>query len=75
MKGIENVSLVREQHRPEVYLIVGDTKFWIVDPNEFNALGFDWNRIRVVDVVLYSLPETTTGTASLQRVWSERMCL
>src|SRR2546425_772192 len=49
MKGIENVSLVREQHRPEVYLIVGDTKFWIVDPNEFNALGFDWNRIRVVD--------------------------
>lgn len=49
MKGIENVSLVREQSSPAVFLIVGNTKFWIVDPFEFSVLGFDWNKVRVVD--------------------------
>src|SRR5579884_1142537 len=49
MKGIENVSLVKEQSSPAVFLIVGNTKFWIVDPNEFTTLGFEWNKIRVVD--------------------------
>jgi hypothetical protein len=49
MKGIENVSLVRERSRSAVYLIVGDMKFWIVSIAEFDALGFDWNKVRVVD--------------------------
>ena len=47
-KGIQNVSLVREQSSPAVYLIVGDNKFWIVDPAEFAALGFDWGKVRIV---------------------------
>lgn len=49
MRGIENVSLVREKSRPAVYLIVGDVKFWIFSTAEFDALGFDWNKVRVVD--------------------------
>src|SRR5947209_10847432 len=49
MKGIENVSLVKEQSQPAVYLIIGDIKFWIFSVAEFDALGFDWNKVRVVD--------------------------
>jgi hypothetical protein len=48
MSAIENVSLVREQSNPAVYLIVGGTKFWITDPAEFDALGFDWGKVRTV---------------------------
>ena len=48
MTGIQNVSLVREQSSAAVYLIVGDTKFWITDGAEFDALGFDWAKVRVV---------------------------
>jgi hypothetical protein len=48
MSGIENVSLVKEQSNPAVYLIVGNTKFWVTDPAEFGALGFDWSKVRVV---------------------------
>jgi hypothetical protein len=48
MTGIQNVSLVREQSSAAVYLIVGDTKFWITDGAEFDALGFDWSKVRVV---------------------------
>ncbi len=49
MRAIENVSLVKEQSTPAVYLIVGHTKFWIGEPAEFNALGFDSSKVRVVD--------------------------
>lgn len=48
MTGIQNVSLVREQSPPAVFLIVGATKFWITDPAEFDTLGFDWAKVRVV---------------------------
>lgn len=45
---IQNVSLVKEQSKPEVYFICGDAKLWIPSPQEFNAVGFDWNNIQVV---------------------------
>jgi len=48
VRGIQNVSLVREQSSPAVFLIVGDTKFWIVDTTEFATLGFDWAKVRIV---------------------------
>ena len=48
MTAVENVSLVREQSDPRVYLVVGDTKFWITDTAEFAALGFRRERVRVV---------------------------
>src|SRR5271166_2712664 len=48
MRAVENVSLVREQSSPAVSLIVGNTKFWITDPKEFNTLGFDWSKVRIL---------------------------
>jgi hypothetical protein len=48
MSAIENVSLVREQSSPAVYLIVGDTKFRIENEAEFGTLGFDWAKVRTV---------------------------
>jgi len=44
-----NIALVREASHPAVYLVVGDTKFWIVDEAEFDALGFGWSKVRVVE--------------------------
>jgi hypothetical protein len=49
MTAVENVSLVRESSNPKVYLVVGGTKFWITDPVEFDALGFRWERVRVLE--------------------------
>ena len=49
MKGVESVSLVREQSDQKIYLVVGDTKFLITDQAEFDALGFDQGKIRTVD--------------------------
>jgi hypothetical protein len=47
-KAIQNVSLVKEQSKPEVYFICGGVKLWIPSPEEFNAVGFDWAKIQVV---------------------------
>ena len=59
MRTFPDVSLVREPSSPAVYLVVGDTKFWITDPAEFDALGFRWDRVRVVeDGSLASLKES-----------------
>jgi hypothetical protein len=49
MLTFPDVSLVRESSSPAVHLVVGDTKFWIVDPAEFDALGFRWDKVRVVE--------------------------
>jgi hypothetical protein len=48
MATVRNVSLVREASSPAIYLVVGDTKFWIIDEPEFNALGFRWSSVRMV---------------------------
>jgi hypothetical protein len=48
MRAVENVSLVREQSNPAIYLILGNTKFWITDPTEFGTLGFDWSKVRIL---------------------------
>jgi PASTA domain len=49
MRGIRNASLVRESSSPAIYLVVGNIKFWITSPAEFDALGFQWSKVRVVD--------------------------
>jgi hypothetical protein len=48
MFTVPNVSLAKEQSNPNIYLIVGDTKFWITDPAEFDALGFQWSKVLTV---------------------------
>jgi hypothetical protein len=48
MRTTPNVALAKEASRPEVYLVVGDTKFWITDPVEFADLGFMWSKVRTV---------------------------
>src|SRR5829696_9530600 len=45
---IENVSLVKEQSRPEVYFVCSNTKFWIPNPAEFDAMGFRWDKVQIV---------------------------
>jgi hypothetical protein len=56
---VPNVSLARETSNPAVYLIIGAMKFWIVDQAEFDALGFRWSKVLVVeDGALGHLPET-----------------
>lgn len=40
--------LYRENSRPEVYVIYGRAKFWIPNPDVFNAMGFSWSSVRVV---------------------------
>lgn len=58
MRTVPNVCLAKEASNPAVYLVVGDTKFWIVDPAEFDALGFRWPKVLVVeDGVLEHLTE------------------
>ena len=49
MRTVPNVALVKEASRAAVYLVVGDTKFWIIDAAEFDALGFRWPKVLVVD--------------------------
>jgi hypothetical protein len=48
MRTTPDVALAKEASSPEVYLVVGDTKFWITDPVEFADLGFMWAKVRVV---------------------------
>ena len=56
--GIQNVSLAREQSSAAIFLIVGKTKFWITDPAEFQALGFNSSKVRIVaDGALASFTE------------------
>lgn len=38
-------TLVRERDRAEVYVVYGGAKFWVPSPEEFEALGHDWNRV------------------------------
>jgi len=45
---IENVSLVKEQSRPEVYFVCSNTKFWIPSTAEFDAMGFRWDKVQIV---------------------------
>jgi hypothetical protein len=49
MPAIRNVSLAKERSSPPVYLVVGDVKFWVIDIVEFDALGFQWDKVRVVE--------------------------
>jgi hypothetical protein len=41
-------TLVREQNRPEIYVVYGGAKFWIPDPPTLFRLGFDWSRVSVI---------------------------
>jgi len=46
--SIQNISLVKEQSRPEVYFILGGMKFPIWTAIEFDAMGFNWAKVQVV---------------------------
>jgi hypothetical protein len=68
MRAVENVSLVREQSSAAIYLVVGNTKFWITDPTEFNTLGFDWLKVRIlVDDTLAGYTEQRLHAAPATR--------
>jgi hypothetical protein len=41
-------TLLREASRPEVYIVHGGAKFWLLSWDEFNAMGLDANAIQVV---------------------------
>jgi len=57
-KGVQNVSLVRELSSANTFLVVGDTKFFITNPAEFQALGFNSSKVRIVpDGALASFTE------------------
>jgi hypothetical protein len=45
---ILNVSLVKEQSKPDVFLVVGGYKLWIRNEHEFTAAGFTWDKVQVV---------------------------
>lgn len=45
---LTEMSIVREISRPEVYVIVGDAKFWIPDPPTLFRLYGGWAAVRVV---------------------------
>jgi len=45
---LPELSVVRESSRPEVYVIVGDAKFWIPDPPTLFRLYGGWAAVRVV---------------------------
>ena len=47
-KGIQNVSLVREVSSSNIFLIVGDTKLLIDNSDEFQRLGFNADKVRMV---------------------------
>ncbi|GAC1306678.1 MAG: hypothetical protein NVSMB27_44940 [Ktedonobacteraceae bacterium] len=58
-------SLMREQSHPEVYFVYGGARFWIPNPNELSALGFDWSKVQVVpDGTLATVPVKPLYTTS-----------
>jgi hypothetical protein len=44
-----NSQLIRGKDANEIYLVSYGQKRWITNPNVFNDLGFDWNKVVVVD--------------------------
>jgi hypothetical protein len=47
---VPNVCLAKKTSNPAGYLVVGDTKSWTVDAAEFDALGFRWPKVLVVEM-------------------------
>jgi hypothetical protein len=41
-------TLLKEQNNPAIFVIFGGAKFFIPDPATFEALGFDWARVRTI---------------------------
>ena len=66
---IPDGTLLRETSRPEVYVIYGQARFCIPTPEEFEALGFDWEKVEVVgDGTATNLPMVSiTGTLPRDR--------
>ncbi|MDO8557847.1 MAG: lamin tail domain-containing protein [bacterium] len=52
-------SLLRASGAPEVYILEDGMRRWVPDPETFNALGFNWDKIR--DVPLRELKEYPEG--------------
>lgn len=51
-------ALLREASGSAVYLIVGGAKLHVPDPQQFEAMGLDWNSIRIVrDRTLGTVPD------------------
>jgi subtilisin family serine protease len=47
-------ALVKVVDDPKVYLLLGDTKYWITSEDVFNALGYGWDWIEDIDTRLLS---------------------
>ncbi|OHB18634.1 MAG: hypothetical protein A2666_04540 [Parcubacteria group bacterium RIFCSPHIGHO2_01_FULL_47_10b] len=57
---LQEIILIKTPDSPEVYELVNGTRRWIPSAAEFNARGFDWNTIVIVDpTVRDTYPDTT----------------
>jgi len=57
-----SLTLQREQSHAEVFLVVGGSKLWITSPGEMSALGFAFDKVRVVpDGSLAGIPSAPLG--------------
>jgi hypothetical protein len=41
-------ALLRDQDKPEVWVMCGGARFWVPSSQEFAAMGYDWARVQVV---------------------------
>ncbi|MDZ5443108.1 hypothetical protein U2F26_10245 [Micromonospora sp. 4G57] len=66
-------TVLREEHRDPVYLVVDGVLRHVPDPVTFTALGLRWDRVGVVpDDALAALPKGAPMPASHLPTWSER---
>ena len=62
-------ALLKEQSRPEVFVVYGGAKFHIPSPDEFTALGFAQKYIRVVsDGQLAPIPDVPLDSTLLKEL-------
>jgi len=59
-------SLIRQQGRPEVYVIQSGRKCYIPDVETFNARGYMWDRVRDIDQTSFNNIPTGPALASIK---------
>ena len=54
-------ALLRDQDKPEVWVMCGGARFWVPSGEEFAAMGYDWAKVQLVP------PGTVAGISRLPR--------
>jgi len=63
--NLNDGALLREQSRPEVYVMYSGKKIWVPTTDAFRAMGLSWDNVQVVpDGSLASLPTAEIESAS-----------